>query len=140
MLAGSGARDFSLLAFYPSQVDVKVGQRVTFRMGGREEVHTVTFGDDPVVAPIDMNLFGPPPGLVVNPLGLLPSDPGSPPAPLSVSLTSHGNGYANSGFLFDPGTVPNQPNKFSVVFTQPGTYNFECLIHDFMKGTVTVHA
>jgi plastocyanin len=134
VLAGSGARDYSLLGFYPSSVTVHVGQPVTFKMGGREEVHTVTFGPDP--GPMN----GPPPDLLLNPLAVLSSDPGSPPGPLAISPTIHGNGFASSGFLFDPTTVPNRPRSWTVTFTQIGNYSYFCQIHDFMTGTVTVKA
>jgi plastocyanin len=35
-------------------------------------------------------------------------------------------------------TTPALPSSNSVTFSTAGTYTFYCLIHPFMKGTVTV--
>jgi plastocyanin len=49
----------------------------------------------------------------------------------------HGNGFWNSGVLDGSSATP-LPNSSKVTFGAPGTYNFYCLIHPFMKGSVVV--
>ena len=51
--------------------------------------------------------------------------------------TSHGNGFANVGALDRDSGTPLPPSG-TIKFTQPGTYQFICLIHPFMHGTVVV--
>ena len=54
--------------------------------------------------------------------------------------TYNGTGFMNSGNLSEepagPGAPPN--DTFSVVFDTPGAYQFVCLVHPFMTGTVEV--
>lgn len=50
----------------------------------------------------------------------------------TVSSTS-----APDGQGFNSGTF-GQTQAFSVTFTVPGTYQYQCNIHPFMKGTVVV--
>jgi plastocyanin len=64
-----------------------------------------------------------------------PSDPPGTLAALSPTL--HGNGFWNSGVL-DTAKATPLPTSNAVTFTTPGTYNFYCLIHPFMHGTVVV--
>ena len=56
---------------------------------------------------------------------------------IKVNATTHGDGFANSGILFDPPDGP-APHSFKVTFTQPGTYQLECEIHPNMDATVIV--
>ena len=69
----------------------------------------------------------------LNPFVVYPSDP----AALSVTPTSHGNGYASSGLL-DADAASPQPNKHTFTFPTAGTYTYICQVHPFMKGTITV--
>ena len=74
-------------------------------------------------------------GAVPDPSGVYPSDPTGAVATLTPTL--HGNGFWNSGALDGSSTTP-LPVSSKVMFGAPGTYTFYCLIHPFMKGTVTV--
>jgi plastocyanin len=65
---------------------------------------------------------------------LYPSDPFGTAA--SLTPTSHGNGFWNSGLLNNH--QPPLKSGESVTFSAPGTYTFYCLVHPFMKATVTV--
>ena len=66
-----------------------------------------------------------------------PSDP--PPAgPAALTPTLHGNGFWNSGALDLVKRDAAAAVATSVTFAAPGTYNFYCLVHPFMKGTVVV--
>jgi plastocyanin len=49
--------------------------------------------------------------------------------------------YVNSGLIWAGGTVPGNFSKiysFIVTFEKTGTYNYQCLLHPDMKGTVVV--
>ena len=131
--AGPGGSE--LFAMFPATLHVKVGTVVTFSVSrDTREVHTVTFGPTAYLTQLAR-------GFLSNPLltqqGLYPSDvPG--PAPITLSSTSHGNGFANIGALDRDSTTP-LPASGKIMFTTPGTYHYICLIHPFMHGTIIVH-
>jgi plastocyanin len=62
--------------------------------------------------------------------------------PPNASYTLKGDeSYVNSGWLWPNGQSPPgaPPNfSFTVTFPNPGTYNYICVIHPWMSGTVTV--
>ena len=60
-----------------------------------------------------------------------------PPDPANVTSPVIWDGVSpiNSGLIFGS---PSAPPSFEVTFTQPGTYQYFCVIHPFMTGTVTV--
>ena len=124
------------LAFYPANRTVAAGSQVTFTMSGRNEVHTVTFGPAAYVGAVSKAAFQGN-GLAIGSEGFYPSDPPAA-GPPSVTATSHGNGFVNSGVLADPGTGIPAPKSFTVTFPTPGTYSYSCLIHPEMQGTITV--
>jgi plastocyanin len=127
------AERFTIDAFFPSNINVRVGQTVAFTMAGQNanEAHTVTFGPTPAVRHIP---FVGPTG--VNPQAVYPSDPPTAPLP-PYDGTNHGNGFLNSGVLDNIPPSP-LPNVARVAFSKPGTYPYECVIHEGMEGTVTV--
>lgn len=132
--AGAGTARLSILAFLPAKRTVARGTEVTFRMLGRNEIHTVTFGPTAFVDALQAKTFEGPPTEPISSEGFYPSDaPGTAP---SLSPTSHGNGFVNSGVLTDPG-IPG-PKTFKVRFDTPGAYDYRCLVHPFMRGTITV--
>jgi plastocyanin len=124
---------FTLDAFFPAGINVRVGQTVAFTMAGQgtQEVHTVTFG--PTAAVRHIPFVGP---TGINPQAVYPSDPPTGPLP-PYNGTNHGNGFLNSGVL-DNITASPQPNVARVTFSRAGTYQYECVIHEGMEGTVTV--
>lgn len=145
--AGRDTFDTSLLHFFPSRKTVAVGSTVEFRMTPKtNEIHTVTFGSDAVLAKGGYNeqltkaLLSPLPGTGQNGPPVLgvpgavafPSDPG----PLSFDGTQHG-GFVNSGLIGGDLTKP-LPESTHVTFTTPGTYSYQCLIHPEMRATITV--
>ena len=133
-----GAGRVSLLDFVPKQLTVPTGTTVTFRSPDRHEVHTATSGPgNPESEPnsylgqIAAGLLGP----VADPRALYPSEP---PGTLgALAPTLHGNGFWNSGAL-DRNPNSPQPPSSAVRFTVPGAYTLFCLIHPFMRTTVTV--
>jgi plastocyanin len=130
---GAGTKRFSLLRFYPADTTVKAGDSVTWKWTGFNEVHTVTFGPDDVLAGLAASLFA---GPTLDPVGGLPTE--APGAPVVHSDTVHGNGLLGSGIVPDPGYNP--PNTWTVRFTTPGDFNYVCLIHEGMAGVVHVTA
>jgi plastocyanin len=134
--SGHGVEYFG---FLPGNLTIAKGTTLTFQMPkGSVETHTATFGPgDPEMDPNSYlgKLAGSFEGPAPDPIGLYPSDP--PGTPASLTSTSHGNGFWNSGAL-DAITGTPPPASNSVRFDEPGTYNYYCLIHPFMHGVITV--
>lgn len=111
-------KDMSLMgmAFYPKALTVHQGDVLVFT-DLFPEPHTVTFGvSGPIFDPspfvVPQNLSGPGAGVFDN------------------------SGILNSGILIPGGPFGGQ---FTVtIAVGPGTYDFRCVIHPFMTGTVTV--
>lgn len=132
VLVGPGNPNVALFRFAPANSTVKAGARVTFRMAGRNENHTVTFGPTAKLMQLAQGFEGP----SLSAEAVYPSDaPGVVPA---VTATSHGDGFANSGVMADPGMPGPLPKRFTVTFPEAGSYDYLCLIHPDMKGTITV--
>lgn len=129
--AGAGTKRFSLLRFYPAETTVKAGSKVTWKWTGFNEVHTVTFGPDDVLAGLAASLFA---GPSLDPVGGLPTE--APGSPVVHTADVHGNGLLGSGIVSDPGYAP--PNTFTAQFDTPGDYRYVCLIHEGMAGVVHV--
>ncbi len=55
----------------------------------------------------------------------------------SGGSTYDGTGYVNSGLLFML-AGKNTPPIYKLTFTRPGTYEYDCLLHKGMDGTITV--
>lgn len=108
--------NIAVLQYMPAKVSVPVGATVQFSWAGTIEPHSVTF-----LAP---GQTLPPPG----------SDPSlfvgaAPTAPYD------GSTFVNSG-LFPLGPSPVPP--FAMTFAKAGTYQYYCVIHPTMVGTVDV--
>jgi plastocyanin len=102
----------------PSNLTVAPGTTVKFQMTkGSYEAHTASF-ESPAI----------------DPKGTYPSDV----TPVSLSPTTHGNGFWSSGVLDADSKTQQLPGTSSVKFDTAGTYKYYCLIHPFMVGTVTV--
>jgi plastocyanin len=140
-VGASGPRGVESFAMYPATQTVPVGTTIKFSMSARTyEDHTATFGPgNPETEPTSYlgdlaKHFAEDP--VFPSQGIYPSDP--PPAgPAALTPTLHGNGFWNSGVLDVDKATPLPPSN-SVTFAAPGTYNFYCMIHPFMHGTVVV--
>jgi plastocyanin len=132
---GPGTARFTLLHFFPKRATVPAGSVVTFKLAGRNEIHTITFGKGPVLQQVGQTFVGPPPVIAFSPLGAYPTDPPGAGIP-SVTPDAHGNGLVNSGIVTDP-KIPG-PSTFKVRFPTPGTYTYACMIHEDMFGTVVV--
>jgi plastocyanin len=140
LVGPAGAHGVEYFGFAPASQSVPVGTTLKFAMPAASlDLHTATTGpgdpNDPKQAStylgqLEAAFNGPAP----EPRVILPSDPVGTPASLTPSL--HGNGFWNSGILANH--ISPLASSNSVTFNAPGTYTFYCMIHTFMKGTVTV--
>jgi plastocyanin len=131
-LGQAGANGVELFAFFPAKMTVSAGTTVTYSMTPKSrELHTASVGPLAYLMSI-ANLVASSP--VLPPAGVYPSDP---TPVIAVGLTSHGNGFGNTGGLSNSG--PPLPKSGKIKFTQAGTYNLICMIHPFMHQTVIVH-
>jgi plastocyanin len=132
--AGNDKKGVATLAFFPGQKTVKTGQVVTFTMSDKStEAHNAAFAPEAYAGELAQAFLGPN-GL--DPRTVYPSEAFG--SPLVVNGTSHGNGFVNTGLLDDDAATPN-PKNATVTFTQPGMYQYYCIVHGAeMKGTVTV--
>ena len=139
-VGASGKGGVESFAMFPATQTVAAGTTVTFSMSAKSyDVHTATFGPgDPEKEPtsylgdLEKRFQN---DQVAPSQAVYPSDPPGTLAALSPTL--HGNGFWNSGVL-DTAKATPLPTSNAVTFTTPGTYNFYCLIHPFMHGTVVV--
>jgi plastocyanin len=141
---GAGPRRFSLFAFYPSALSVKVGTTVTFASGSINEPHNIGIGDANyqfgLLGQIDLFPNGPGDPNQVNPNLIYGSDPpGAGGVRTFTGAPSHGNGYLATNVVWKGSLIPGIAKSTKVRFTAPGTYTFICQIHPFMVGTVNVH-
>jgi len=171
--AGGGNGTAPLTVFIPQDVEINVGQSVTWSNPTTVgEPHTVTFVLDnttmaDVVSPLAVSnatKFMPqPPGSNNEPV-LIPGQDGmntiiainartfnpvvidssdnvkfmSPNANYSMNGTEK---YVNSGWFLPEGQeqlYPGSGNTFTVTFEKPGTYNYLCILHPWMTGSVLV--
>jgi plastocyanin len=138
-VGASTADGVERFAFFPNALNVPVGTTVTFKMSAKTfDLHTATTGPgDPEQQPtsylgtLSASLQSP----AFNNAAIYPSD--QPGAPAGLTPTSHGNGFWSSGFMDQSSATPTLANSSAVTFAAPGTYTFYCLIHPFMKATVT---
>jgi plastocyanin len=137
----AGPHGVEYYGFLPGTITVPVGTTIQFRMTkGSYEAHTATTGPgDPENDPnsylghLAATFQGPGPFLGQ---GTYPSEtPGG--AAATLTPTFHGNGFWSSGVLDTSNATP-LPASGSVKFGAKGDYQFYCLIHPFMHGTVKV--
>jgi plastocyanin len=120
-----------LFSMFPARLTVNAGTTVTFRMSKKSfETHTATFGPQSYLGPLERSFEG-----VISPTAVFPSDPVQP---ITLTPTSHGNGFANTGALDTDAASKQVPSSSQIDFTTPGTYRFVCLIHPQMEGTIVV--
>jgi plastocyanin len=141
--AGHDVGQLSLLSFFPSTLHVAVGATVTFSETSDVEVHTFSFGPSAYLSNISNNSITPipaaggPPTLEFNPQIAYSTDIAGSSGIPQYTGTNHGNGFFSTGIL-DGIQGSTQASSFQVKFTKAGTYNFQCLIHPFMKGQIVV--
>jgi plastocyanin len=113
--------------FNPRHLTIHAGDSVTW-IGA---FHTVTFAPDAELVQIEQHFVVPmpqkagPPLITINPKAALPFG----------GHTYDGTGFVSSGFLTPQG---NSPARYTLAFSKPGTYGYDCLVHPGMDGTITV--
>jgi plastocyanin len=134
--ARGGVEFFGML---PSSITVPAGTTLLFSMSPLSyEVHTATFGPgDPDKEPSSYlgQIAASFEGATPDPRGIYPSQPPGTTGVLTPLL--HGNGFWNSGVLDASSATPLPPSN-ALTFGSAGTYQFYCVIHPFMHGTVIV--
>jgi plastocyanin len=138
---GGGTKRFSLFAFYPSALSVKVGTTITFRLGGPNEVHNVGIGDYNYQAQFiqanDLLPQGPGSPNQVNPAMVYGTDPAVNGVRTFTGNTMHGNGFFATPIVdAEPGSP--QTASVKVTVTAPGTYTMICHVHPQMVATLNV--
>ncbi len=127
-----GAEDIKtgaeLNAFFPATIHVHPGDTVLWKQGAHE-IHTVTFLANGKMPDLLMPIPNAPAGaMAFNPQVAFPA--------AQPDSTFDGTSYTNSGIT---GMDQGQVQQFSLTFTQPGTYNYVCVVHGMMMpGTVIV--
>jgi plastocyanin len=120
-LAGNSQLGYSVLRFTREPLVVPPGSTVTWTMRDTFEIHTVTFTSGeklPQFAVPEPQSSGAP-KVLLNPKALTPTN----------ATRYDGTGYVNSGLLFPPGNPGKLPSSFSLTFTQPGRFEYSCLVH-----------
>lgn len=122
------SRGVMINSFFPAALKIHTGDTVHWVLNSTE-IHTVTFlagGAVPgLIIPAPANPIGP---LMFNPVAAFPAAP--------AGGMYDGSTYANSGVL---GPDQGQATDFSLTFTNPGTYEYLCLVHGMgMSGTIVV--
>ncbi len=141
-LGAEGKGGVSYFGMVPEKLTVAAGTTVTFAMPVKStDVHTATFGpagtDEKSFAKSYVGTIAKSfEGTAFDSRGVYPSDL-STAAPAELTPTLHGNGFWNSGVLDGSAATALQASN-KVTFAAPGSYTYYCLIHTFMKGTITV--
>lgn len=122
--AGGGARGISVEMFRPKDIFIHAGDSIEW-VNPYEEIHTVTFlGDEEEVPALIVPLGTPPaagpPKLMFNPKAAFPTQ--------GVSYTGE---YANSGII-------GKGQTWTQSFNDVGKYEFLCILHPGMVGSVSV--
>jgi plastocyanin len=148
VVAGTATQFVEVAEMLPQAFTVQAGQQATWNTLTIHDPHTVTFplgpasdGVDPLTPPYapaecegtpDTPLAGPPPtfGCATSP------ELGVNPAPNGVTTIVDATTVATSGIISSPPS--GFPTSFSFLFPNPGTYLYQCRIHDHMVGTIVV--
>jgi len=111
--AGFSSANVAVNRFYPADLSVKAGTKVTWKDFSDFEPHTVTFGSPQVQGS---------PSAFFAPSGVAPGG-------------TFSGGKANSGIF--GGDIPG-PKEYSLTFATKGKYTYVCELHPGMKATITV--
>ena len=150
VLAGFGADGppAGTVEFAPTELDVEAGASVTWTVFGP---HTISFkvpaeaaallaqaedGTWHLNAEAGVPVGGP--GQPPPPEGEqeLPTEEGPPPEPVNVDGGSwDGEGFRSSGLFL---SFPPNLFSYSLTFTEPGEYQYVCIVHPEMTGVVNV--
>jgi plastocyanin len=133
--------------FYPRELTIYAGDRVTWTINATNEIHTVTFGPDSILRPLEkpenqaqLKTVNGKQAMVANPAVFFPSSPG----PLLESDSGSAKTLLNCGALAAAGTPG--VHSCTVTFPNVGSFDYDCLLHsgipgnEDMDGTIRVIA
>ena len=129
------SRGVGVMAYFPEILHINVNDTVLWKQN-THEIHTVTFlagtTAPDLLIPVPATPPPPPPvepgELEFNPLAAFTYPPSG--------STYDGSTPANSGVM---STDPGSPTQYSLTFTVPGTFTYQCLVHGIMmSGTIIV--
>lgn len=131
---GSGSTE-AVNQFYPRMLTIYPGDKVTFTDNAANEPHTVTFGPDRLLRPLEdpknnafPKVINGKTVMVLNPAKWFPSAPG----PLVETDRGSATHLLNCG-LIGPAGTPG-PQSCTVTFPYVGTYAYDCLLHSGIPG------
>ncbi len=131
---GSGSPE-SVNQFYPRTLTIYPGDKVTFTDNATNEPHTVTFGPDRLLRPLEdprnaasLKVIDGKKVLVLNRAKWFASAPG----PLVETDRGAATHLLNCGLIGPAGT--SGPQSCTVTFPYVGTYTYECLVHSGIPG------
>ncbi|OGF55087.1 MAG: hypothetical protein A2Z21_04705 [Candidatus Fraserbacteria bacterium RBG_16_55_9] len=127
VLAGKGKNDESLqaLRFLPENIVIHVGDSITWELGSAEE-HTIYFTAGEL--PPALVEVGPDGRDYFNPAIFFPSE----------GTTNDGTAPFSGGVLSGSEAGSESSSSLTLTFTRPGIYEYLCMFHPGMKGTVSV--
>jgi plastocyanin len=126
----SGA--LSYMRFAPADFTIHVGDTIEWTQTSNQTPHTVTLYSGQAEPPqfITQPQPGGPPKILFNPAAFAPAG----------GRAYDGAGTRNSGFMPGKQDPAPGPRAYSLTFTQPGAYEYLCVLHDEMgmNGRITV--
>ena len=134
LITGISAENSDLMHFHEPEITISTGDTVTWSWSSSSAGHTVSFVPDGQPVP---EFLVPEPREQGQPLLIFNPEVVSP----AGGDIFTGVGFLSSGIRFNPSLVPpGSLGNYSLTFTQPGTYDYVCLIHgpQGMQGTLTV--
>jgi len=144
--ASPEGKNISLAAYFPGGLKVHAGDTVVFDNRSTQAPHTISFGINsdrsnspaPFTKSASFNpaVFGP----CVTSAEPTPALEACPEPPAAQPPPYRGKGYWNSGALA-PAVAPAGTKQVSVKFDEsvpPGSYNYACILHGPMGGSITV--
>lgn len=138
IIAGTATQHVEIAEMLPSKARIRAGDTVTWVTKTLKDPHTVTFplGDgsnavDPLLPACEGSPSDTSPPCASPPLQELHFVP-QPQGPTVISSPST---VATSGVISTFGPFPD---RYSFTFPNPGTFAYQCRIHDHMTGTLIV--
>jgi plastocyanin len=110
-----------ILDYYPRSITIDAGDSITFTMAAVAD-HTVTFLSGAKPLPLEE-----------------PQKDGRVKFPSNVAFPQGGPAYGGTG-LSSSGLLSGLGKSWTVTFTKPGQYRYQCLLHPAQLGTVIVQA
>jgi plastocyanin len=147
IIAGTATPFVEVAEMLPRDASVSNGGQLTWTTQTIKDVHTVTFPQgpgsdsvDPFLPPICEAATGDIPLFFAG--GAPCGNPANFEQPIDVA--PHGGSTITSAVATSPvtsGIIANFPpfgNNVTFSFSEPGTFTYQCRIHDHMTGTITV--